>query len=497
MGVSHTSVVPADRMGASRLFERFGRAVCKADLYLWAVPKKRERVPEAVPKPNLVFGVDVLELNDARERLLFAGLFVIMTGKADLVAGGLQPDAVVSVAARSRRNFYDHFESKEAFVHALFERFLLDESVLVGLGKDDVDETEVTDLRTAVRSWFSPNVLESIEVMGTLAGIVSAPAETGDTLSEILREHNRMFDLHYGPRYESFLQAWDMALTPGWTPTQVATVVRGVADGFVMRFRPSAGEFTDDHLELLVSTVIGVFATAAIDTTNDNQLSETLPMTSLVDRMGSRLLSGPTAITTIDARQALRAAFLEELTLVSTDEINLPFLAKRAGIATSTALRVSGSVKELAATVFHDFATSFESALEESKSDSVQHQVAAHLRRLGRFGFNYAPLIRCWLGFLPVGSPEENDPIDRLVNMFGQLLEEAPGPLVLGALKTGELDSFQLARTITLTFLIPENQASSPVRSDFTEEVEESDRKAAMVLKLCFVEPEDGWDSVI
>ncbi len=459
--------------------------------------KSGEGPPRPSEIPRKVLGVDIQSIDDARERLLYAGLFVIVTSKSDLLSGGLQPDAVVEAAGRSRRNFYDHFDSKEAFVLALFERFLLDVEVIEGVATDDYEDLPTTDLRSSVRSWFPQSVLDSIEVIGTLTSIVSGNRNFDDPLSETLREHNRLFDEFFGPRYEEFLQTWNIALTPSWTPIQVATVVRGAADGFVMRFRPSRDEFSEYHRDLLVSTVIGVLATAALDTSSGPGAQRAGTMSSLVDEMGNRVRGALPTSENIDARRSLRRAFLAELPVVSTEEITIPYLAERAGIATSTALRVSGTVKQLAGEVFDDFVTTFESSLVESADQPVPVRVIAHLRRLSHFSFEYAPLIRCWLGFLPAASTGEVDPLDRLVNLFGELLAEAPGPLLSGALLVRGIDVFELARTVTLTFLLPENQARSPVRSDYAERLRDSDMKILLVLKVCFVEPEGGWDPLM
>ena len=443
--------------------------------------------------PGVVLGVDIGEIHDARERLLFAGLYVIMTSRSDIVSAGIQPDIVASAANRSRRNFYDHFESKEAFVVAMFRRFLLDETVLAGLdnreGSHDI-ETVPSDLRSTIRSWFPPAVLESIEILGTLTGAISWPA-AGGLLDDILNEHNEMFDGYYAPRYETFLQQWDIALGKGWTPSDVATAVRGIADGLVMRFRPSCGEFTEEHLDLLVSTVIGVFASAAVDTSVPGQSGQSgqsgqFSTSSVVEQMGSRICRAGPEEQVKDARRALRTALLEELKQVPTNEITLPYLAGRAGLSTSAALRVAGSVKALSGMLLHDLVTSFESQLEETATASAHDQVADHLRRVSRFGLEYAPLIRCWLTFLPGSPTEDEDPLDRLVAMLDRFLATAGGPLIEGVF--GQHSSHELARFLTIPFILPVNQASSPARTDFSEEILLSDRRIDTILKLCFVD---------
>ncbi len=402
-----------------------------------------------------ILGVDIDTIVDGRERLLYAGLGIVINSELDLFVSGIQPDVIALAADRSRRNFYDHFESKDAFILALFERFLLDRGVLEGSSADDRRTGPSTgDFRAEVRTWFTPEILEHAEVISWFMSAGWPASAPESEMASIVEKHNLLFDEVFESRYEVFLREWGLELAPAWTPLRLATVVRAVTDGIIVRYRPSRGEFTEDQLYLLVEAIIGVFAAASVDAPIG--LDPTTDVTtSLVDRLANRWRALEPVAELVDVRQAMRQAFLIELKRVPHDSLTLGYLADRAGVATPTALRVCGSVSQLAEMVLHDFVSSIESSLERDESACIAERVRGHLLRIQRFGYEYQPLIRTFLAFRPVPNRQQVDPIERLVVLLAELIEKQPSAMLQ---RNISLSSVDVSRMVTLSFLLCEGQ---------------------------------------
>jgi len=73
-----------------------------------------------VPTPS-----EVLDIADPAQRLIHAGARLLLDDGFRIIAAGLSPNTVARTAGRTRRTFYDHFETKEAFTRAVLLEYLV------------------------------------------------------------------------------------------------------------------------------------------------------------------------------------------------------------------------------------------------------------------------------------------------------------------------------------------------------------------------------------
>ncbi len=402
-----------------------------------------------------------------------------------MLVNGIQPEVVTEFAGRSRRNFYDHFESKEDFMVALFDRYLLDEELVLGIAETEADADPVSrtpgDFRAEVASWFPMRVLRSAEIFTLLTAMVWPPARQNPELADIVRRHNEMFERIYSIRYETTLAEWNIELAEGWSPLRLAVAVRAFLDGFILRYRPSMGDLSTARATQLTETVVGIFAAASVGGTGEG-LGGAAFARRLERRWREEHPSGVDEV--LDLRRVLQEVMLSELESVPPESLTIEYIAERAGISPVAVRREEGSVFQLCTRMFNDLVTLFEGALLDDlddaghQRDAIVDVVLTHLGRLERFGVSHRALLRCW--FALRGSESlETSPVDRLTDALTEVLASYPGRALVGDDPVPARDA---ARLLTLPLLLPEAATVSGVEA------------ASSFARSCVGEPVDSID---
>ena len=407
-------------------------------------------------EPKTPYGTAISSIADPRERLLAAGLYVVTQSDLAMLVNGIQPETVAAAAGRSRRNFYDHFESKEDFMVALFERYLLDEDLVLGVSDiTDTAEPDPGDFRANVASWFSKGVLDSAEIFTLLSAMVWPAARNNSELADIVRRHNDMFERIYSARYEVTLAEWNIELVEGWSPLRLAAAVRAFLDGYILRYRPSMGDLNETRTNQLIEAIVGIFAAASA-----NGTSEGLGGAAFARKVERRWREvNPAGVDEVlDLRRVLQDVLVAELQRMPPETVTIEYIAERAGVSAVAVRREVGSTFQLCTRVFNDSVTLIEGALLDDlddlarRSESITAVVQSHLVRVERFGTEHSKLLRCWFALRGSEAISQN-PVERLITALANVLDDYPGRALTGH---DPMSANDAARLMTLPLLMPQ-----------------------------------------
>ncbi len=74
--------------------------------------------------PDVPTAEEIAAIGDPRDRFLAAGARMLVDDGFRVLAAGVSPERVAALAGRSRRTFYEHFETKEDYLRAVLRRHL-------------------------------------------------------------------------------------------------------------------------------------------------------------------------------------------------------------------------------------------------------------------------------------------------------------------------------------------------------------------------------------
>ena len=205
---------------------------------------------------------DLTEIADPAERLLQAGARLMVDDGFRILANGLSPELVTGMAGRTRRVFYDHFETKEEYARTVLERYLdmadpgeLTEEFaaafedLIFEAKGDIIEA----VRAISEALFSTTAASTEPVIHAIAwGIAASDPHVRQSVNEYFGAIDDLYD-HMVSRA---LVEWGQKLRPPWTARSLTVAIRALSDGFNVRNRVSDAAVEPDFYATCILAVI-------------------------------------------------------------------------------------------------------------------------------------------------------------------------------------------------------------------------------------------------
>ena len=366
-------------------------------------------VVHEVPTPT-----ELRSIADPRERLVHAGARLLADGAFDILVRGLSPDAVTQVADRTRRVFYDHFATREAFARAVFAPYLdTDDHPVLGAGFVDAfedlileaDGELVASVRALTEAFFSA---DDRSAAPRLRAIAWAMAGTDPTIRDQLDEYYRRVDDLYGAIIEQSLSAWGQKVRTPWSPRLLATMLQVLTDGMYARNQVRPG--TVDH-EFFASCLLAIFGATLQDANEpDESIDRTLNRISRPQGPGRRSDPGPPTVT--NTRQLVLNALEPLLRLKGPEAVTLRDIADRAGVGLTMVSRAFGSVANV---IDEAVLSSLPALTREVEFDLATHSLTTrailtrHLTRLSTWAGNHPELALAMAGISLTEPPDESD----------------------------------------------------------------------------------------
>jgi AcrR family transcriptional regulator len=281
----------------------------------------------------------IASIADPRERLLAAGARMLVDDGFRILAAGLSPERVAALAGRSRRTFYEHFETKEVYLRSLLATYIADSGQVLApdrLAEDvlallvaDPSGTMIDTVDTLVRQVFVENMASDAGLLHTIAWAAagSDPATHADHQAHLVA-----VDELWERNVSLALETWGLALRPPWTPMLFGQVLVALSDGYYLRTRIADGADHGDDYSLALTTLMAS-AMQRLDEAPE-QLDDRLESLRRAAVIGVRERQDPVAAVT--ARRRLLDALEEALSERSLAQLTLTDVADRAGVGIAT-----------------------------------------------------------------------------------------------------------------------------------------------------------------
>ncbi|NNE74307.1 MAG: TetR/AcrR family transcriptional regulator [Acidimicrobiales bacterium] len=336
---------------------------------------------------------------EARERLLLAGYLLIAEQGHQVLEAGLTPDTISRTAGRSRRSFYDHFESKGDYLDALFERFVAqDPAVHLSHAMLEIVETLMTEaegdmvraLATLGSTYESAGTASPSRHLQLVAASMSTASEEH---RHMLAEAYQVGSDLYMRVYDRLLTDWGFRLRDPWTTESLALMLRALGDGLALRRRIDPESVDPNAFR---NTLLTLFPTLV-------EFADR-PATTVVEAVEAIAVEAQTRwserrnpASVVNAREQVNKALRELLGRVGYRTINLDMLAMHSQVSQQTILRSMGGVDEVLCGLFSDYVTGLESLLEIDIENSAVDPALVldrHLDRLGQLTLEQGPIMR-------------------------------------------------------------------------------------------------------
>jgi AcrR family transcriptional regulator len=289
--------------------------------------------------PDVPTADEIIAIADPRERLLAAGARLLVDDGFRVIAAGLSPERVAALARRSRRTFYEHFETKEDFLRALLASHIANSDQVLAPDRlaEDVLTMLVTDpsgsmLDTVdhlVRRMFVDNMTSDAGCIHTIAW---AAAGSDPATHASHQAHMDAVDALWERNVSLTLDTWGLALRPPWTPVLFGQVLIALSDGYYLRTRIEDGADHSDDYSLALSTLMAS-AMQRLDEPPE-QLEDRLASLRRAAAIGVSERQDPVAAVT--ARRRLLDALEEALHEQTLPQLTLGDVADRAGVGIAT-----------------------------------------------------------------------------------------------------------------------------------------------------------------
>ncbi len=193
--------------------------------------------------PEVPSREDLATISDPADRLVHAGARLLVDDGFRILAAGLSPDVVTGLAGRTRRTFYDHFETKEDFTRAVFDAYLRleDHANLTTVFTDAFDELimaaegDIIEAVSAISAALFPASTTSEE--NIVQSIAWSAAVDDEQVRAMLDDYFVAVDGLYEHVVERALDEWGQKLRPPWTVHALTLLLRAIIDGFQVRNR--------------------------------------------------------------------------------------------------------------------------------------------------------------------------------------------------------------------------------------------------------------------
>lgn len=382
-----------------------------------------------VPEPQ-----QIAEIDDPRLRLTVAGAHVLRSQGFAVLAAGLSPERVAKAAGRSRRVFYDHFETKEDLLRAIADLYFDTTAHQVIAGAKDTDieallELAAGDLFDSVRRLAELGFANVLTSDADLIQIAVTALALGDAeVSETVETYYRELDAATMRIGDVILNHWGLQLRPPWTRERFAAVVHALGEGLYLRsrFEPDLADLELFELTLLtLMPIIGVPSGSQPPSIRQH-------LRRYSEEMSSAWREHTDTASIENAHERVVAAFRSELRDSGLADLGLGTVAARAGLSTALVTRSYTSVERLLRTTVEDALPSFtsEAAFDIAAAELTLGQILErHLRRIGEWIIDHRELCRAVtacaaMGDNPDGMLLARDLLDALSGPAEAILRE-------------------------------------------------------------------------
>lgn len=403
---------------------------------------------------------EIAEIADPAERLVQAGARLLADDGFRILANGLSPDLVTGLAGRTRRVFYDHFETKEEFARAVLATYL--------------DAPEESDLTSEFLVAFEELIFEA---RGDIIDAVSAISEalfatTDDAGEDLLHSiawgvgasdptvrssvdrYLTLVDDLYEHLVDRALVEWGQKLRAPWTSRDLSRVIRALSDGFQARNRVQPRSVGPDFFATCILAVIAPLMQRADEA--DRPFGEELRGLSRQNAAQWRERNDPALIA--NTRQRVLDSVVPALRQGGPAGVSMDSIARWADVSLGSLTQAFASSDEVVCTAIVDALPSFDREIDfdlGTDTMSTRKVLHRHLLRLAQWTTDQPELAHAALTLpmlRPAAHPDE--PPARLLTTMARpatrILEVADAERELAR---PAADVHQLALMITQSVL--------------------------------------------
>lgn len=355
---------------------------------------------------------DIDTTADPRRRLAMAGARALVDHAFDILAAGVSPDLITSIAGRTRRVFYDHFPDREAFLREVFsgvydagahhlvsEASAEDISELLQLSKGDL-----FDAVQRVAALAFGGVLESDADRMQIIGWAMARGD--DAINAMVTDYYHGVDAASVRVIAELMGAWGLEFRAPWTAEKLACVLHAVGEGLYMRAAVDPQLADLDLFELTCLSLVPMASEPAGGAGVDIRRHLDDFALEVAESWRRHV-----AVPHDDASyERLAAGFRDELRVGGLGAVSIAAVARRCRISPTLIERNFPSITALLRSVVEDSLPSLQSEADFDLADgdiSIRETLRRHLRRLGTWVTGNPDLATA---ILACGSSNPQDP---------------------------------------------------------------------------------------
>ncbi|MEM7285618.1 MAG: TetR/AcrR family transcriptional regulator [Actinomycetota bacterium] len=325
---------------------------------------------------------------DPKARLAMAGARALMDHAFEILSAGVSPDLVTSVAGRTRRVFYDHFEDKETFLREVF-------ADVYDAGLHHLVTQATPEEVSALLQLTQGDLFDAVERLAALAfsGVLDSEADRmqilGWAMAQDDPEIGRMLaDYYHGVDAASIhvivelMDAWGLEFRPPWTAERLACVLHAIGEGLYMRAAVDPELADLDLFELTCLSLMPIAAAPAGQTGDDvRRYLDAFAME--VAESWRRHAADPYEEASYER---LAAGFRDELRASGFSAATITSVARRCRISPALIERNFPTATSLLRSVVDDSLPSLQSEADFDLADgdiTIREALGRHLRRIG------------------------------------------------------------------------------------------------------------------
>lgn len=398
----------------------------------------------------------VAQIADPAERLVQAGARLLADDGFRVLAGGLRPETVTAIAGRTRRMFYDHFETKEDYARAVFDAYLditADHTTLTetfaGAFEDLIfgARGDIIEAVWAISDALFTTSADSAELVIHTAAWAAAASD--DHVRATVGRYFETMDDFYEEMVSRALVEWGQKLRPPWTARDLSLVIGALSDGFNVRNR-----VRDDQIDasFLATCVLAIIAPVMqpVDEA-DRPFGEELRGLSRQNATQWRERHDPALIA--NTRQRVLDSVVPALRSDGLDAVTMESIARWADVGIGSLKHAFANADEVICSAVLDALPAFDREIDfDLGTETMTHRkvLHRHLLRLAQWTADEPELAHAALT-LPLLRPgrHPDEPPARLVASLArpatrilEATEAQPGTRSLG-------ESEQLALMLT------------------------------------------------
>lgn len=332
----------------------------------------------------------VAELADPAERLVQAGARLLVDDGFRVLAGGLSPEVVTAMAGRTRRVFYDHFETKEDYARAVLGAYVevaaeIDlADAFLGAFEELIFEAkgDIIDAVSSISNALFASPVESDEAL--VHSIAWGLGTTDSQVRATVRNYFEGVDDFYDQVVSRALVEWGQKLRPPWTARDLSIVIGALANGFNIRNRIQSGTVDADFFASCVLAVIAPIMQPADEA--ERPFGEELRGISRQNAAQWRERHDPALIA--NTRQRVLDSVVPALREVGPDGIALETIARWADVGITSLRTVFANSDEVVCTAVVDALPAFDREIDfdlGTDTMTIRKVLHRHLLRLAQW----------------------------------------------------------------------------------------------------------------